>query len=346
VKRSADSPLAPVTRDEDRDFDVSLRPGTFADYVGQERIKENLSVAIQAAKARGEVLEHLLFHGPPGLGKTSLAHLIAREMQVNLRATSGPVIERAGDLAAILSALEKGDVLFIDEIHRLNRVIEEVLYPAMEDFEIDLVIGQGPGATSVKFALKPFTLIGATTRAGLLTSPLRNRFGHSFRLEYYGEQELERILGRSARLLEVPLEPDGGREIARRARGTPRIANRFLRRARDWAQVRGDGVIRPEAARQALALLDVDDRGLEPMDQQLLLTIIDKFGGGPVGIETLAASIGEERDTLEDVYEPYLLQIGFLERTPKGRLATPLAWRHFGRDPGREPSKDPQRGLF
>ncbi|MGH7857075.1 MAG: Holliday junction branch migration DNA helicase RuvB, partial [Candidatus Binatia bacterium] len=321
--------------DEDRALDQSLRPQTFDDYVGQERVKENLEVAIEAARQRGDVLDHLLFHGPPGLGKTSLAHLIAREMGVSLRPTSGPVIERAGDLAAILTNLERGDVLFIDEIHRLNRVIEEVLYPAMEDFQIDLVIGQGPGASAVKLELKPFTLIGATTRAGLLTSPLRNRFGHSFRLDFYSPAELERILGRSARLLAVELEPGGAEEIAGRSRGTPRIANRLLRRVRDFAQVRADGVIRREIAREALEFNGVDVLGFESMDRALLLAIIDKFDGGPVGIDTLAASIGEERDTIEDVYEPYLLQEGFLQRTPKGRVATPLAYRHFGRDPGK-----------
>jgi holliday junction DNA helicase RuvB len=328
--------------EEDRALDLSLRPQTFADYVGQEHVKQNLDVAIRAAKSRSEPLEHLLLHGPPGLGKTSLARLIAREMGVSIRATSGPVVERAGDLAAILTDLAQGDVLFIDEIHRLNRVIEEVLYPAMEDFEIDLMIGQGPGASSVKLGLKPFTLIGATTRAGLLTSPLRNRFGHSFRLEFYGREELEKILERSARILSVRLEVDGAKEIARRSRGTPRIANRLLRRVRDYAEVRADGVIRHDVAAEALRFNGVDELGFEAMDRTLLLTIIDKFGGGPVGIETLAASIGEERDTLEDVYEPYLLQEGFLQRTPKGRVATALAYRHFGRDPG----KGTQGGLF
>jgi Holliday junction DNA helicase RuvB len=335
-------PLAAGKDDDDNVLDQSLRPQTFDDYVGQERVKENLAVAIAAAKQRGDVLEHLLFHGPPGLGKTSLAHLIAREMGVHLRPTSGPVIERAGDLAAILTNLDRGDVLFIDEIHRLNRVIEEVLYPAMEDFQIDLVIGQGPGASIVKFELKPFTLIGATTRAGLLTSPLRNRFGHSFRLDFYTGNELERILVRSARLLAVALEPGGAEEIAGRSRGTPRIANRLLRRTRDFAQVRGDGVIRRDIAREALEFNGVDTLGFEGMDRALLLTIIDKFGGGPVGIETLAASIGEERETIEDVYEPYLLQEGFLQRTPKGRVATSQAYRHFGRDP----AKGSQGGLF
>jgi Holliday junction DNA helicase RuvB len=305
-------------------------------------VKENLQLMVTAARSRGEALDHLLFHGPPGLGKTSLAHLIAREMAVNIRTTSGPMIERAGDLAAILTSLEPHDVLFIDEVHRLNRLIEEVLYPAMEDFKLDLVIGHGPGASMSKIPLQPFTLIAATTRAGLLSAPLRNRFGNDFRLEFYAQAELERILARSARILSVRLEADGGAEIARRSRGTPRIANRLLRRVRDFADVRADGVIRLAVARDALKLLDVDDIGLEPMDRTVLVTIIDKFDGGPVGIDTLAASIGEERDTLEDVYEPYLLQIGFLQRTPKGRVATSSAWRHLGR----EPRRGPQGGLF
>jgi Holliday junction DNA helicase RuvB len=334
--------LAAGRDDEDRALDQSLRPRTFAEYIGQDRVKENLEVAIAAARQRGEALEHLLFHGPPGLGKTSLAHLIAHEMGVALRATSGPVIERAGDLAAILTNLERGDVLFIDEIHRLNRMIEEVLYPAMEDFRIDLVVGQGPGASMVKLELKPFTLIGATTRAGLLTSPLRNRFGHTYRLDFYGPGEIRRILERSARLVGVTLEEGGAEEIAGRSRGTPRIANRLLKRVRDFAQVRANGVITRDVAREALAFNGVDERGFEAMDRQLLLTILDKFDGGPVGIDTLAASIGEEPDTIEDVYEPYLMQQGFLQRTPKGRVATPLAWRHFGRDPGR----GPQGALF
>jgi Holliday junction DNA helicase RuvB len=297
---------------------------------------------VTAARARGEALDHLLFHGPPGLGKTSLAYLIAREMGVSIRTTSGPMIERAGDLAAILTSLEPHDVLFIDEVHRLNKMIEEVLYPAMEDFKLDLVIGHGPGASMSKIPLQPFTLIAATTRAGLLSAPLRNRFGNDFRLEFYGEADLEKILARSARILSVRLEHDGAGEIARRSRGTPRIANRLLRRVRDFAEVRADGVIRRDVAREALKLLDIDDIGLEPMDRTLLYTIIDKFDGGPVGIDTLAASIGEERDTLEDVYEPYLLQIGFLQRTPKGRVATSSAWRHLGKEPG----KGPQGGLF
>ena len=339
--------LASQPEDEDRVLDVSLRPASFADYVGQERVKENLEVAIAAAKQRGDVLEHLLFHGPPGLGKTSLAHLIAREMGSTLRGTSGPAIERAGDLAAILTNLERGDVLFIDEIHRLNRLIEEVLYPAMEDFQIDLVVGQGPGANSVKLQLKPFTLIGATTRAGLLTSPLRNRFGHSFRLEFYTPSELRRIVERSAKLLGVALEGEGAEEIASRSRGTPRIANRLLRRVRDFAQVRADGRIDRAVAHDALEFNGVDEIGFEAMDRTLLLAIIDRFNGGPVGIETLAAAIGEERETIEDVYEPYLLQEGFLQRTPKGRVATLLAYRHFGREPGqRTPGQGSQGALF
>jgi holliday junction DNA helicase RuvB len=342
MTRARSGALGPTAVEDDRVVDQSLRPLRFEEYVGQERVKENLQLMVTAARSRGEALDHLLFHGPPGLGKTSLAHLIAREMAVNIRTTSGPMIERAGDLAAILTSLEPHDVLFIDEVHRLNRLIEEVLYPAMEDFKLDLVIGHGPGASMSKIPLQPFTLIAATTRAGLLSAPLRNRFGNDFRLEFYAQAELERILARSARILSVRLEADGGAEIARRSRGTPRIANRLLRRVRDFADVRADGVIRLAVARDALKLLDVDDIGLEPMDRTVLVTIIDKFDGGPVGIDTLAASIGEERDTLEDVYEPYLLQIGFLQRTPKGRVATSSAWRHLGR----EPRRGPQGGLF
>jgi holliday junction DNA helicase RuvB len=342
MTRTRAGALGPAAVEDDRVVDQSLRPLRFEEYVGQERVKENLQLMVTAARSRGEALDHLLFHGPPGLGKTSLAYLIAREMGVNIRTTSGPMVERAGDLAAILTSLEPHDVLFIDEVHRLNRLIEEVLYPAMEDFKLDLVIGHGPGASMSKIPLQPFTLIAATTRAGLLSAPLRNRFGNDFRLEFYTHAELERILARSARILSVRLEAEGGAEIARRSRGTPRIANRLLRRVRDFAEVRADGVIRLAVARDALQLLDVDDIGLEPMDRTLLVTIIDKFDGGPVGIDTLAASIGEERDTLEDVYEPYLLQIGFLQRTPKGRVATSSAWRHLGR----ELRRGPQGGLF
>jgi Holliday junction DNA helicase RuvB len=317
--------------DEDSRFELSLRPRGFDEYVGQDQVKENLKVAIEAARARGDVLDHILFHGPPGLGKTSIAYIIAREMGVNIKATSGPIIERAGDLAALLTNLDDGDVLFIDEIHRLNHVVEEVLYPAMEDYQIDIMVGQGPAAKSIKLPLKRFTLIGATTRSGLLTSPLRDRFGQSFRLDFYDPISLARILKRSAAILGVKEDQDGIAEIAARSRGTPRIANRLLRRVRDYAQVKGSGMITKAVTEEALKMLEVDRLGLDKMDTMLLLTLIDKFAGGPVGVETLAAAIGEEKDTIEDVYEPFLIQAGFIQRTPRGRMATNLAYDHFGR---------------
>jgi holliday junction DNA helicase RuvB len=326
--------------DEDLVVETPLRPRTLDEYIGQEKLRENLRVQIAAARARGDVLDHVLLCGPPGLGKTSLAHVIATELAVGLRTTSGPVLERPGDLAALLTNLERGQVFFIDEIHRLTHVVEETLYPAMEDFQLDLVVGQGPTARSIKLPLKPFCLVGATTRAGLLTSALRDRFGATFRLDFYATHELERILHRSAKILDVPLDADGAAEIARRARGTPRIANRLLRRVRDFAQVRAAGHVTRQVARDALVLLDVDEAGFDKMDRLLLLTIIDKFAGGPVGLDTLAAAIGEERDTIEDVYEPYLIQEGFLARTPKGRVATALAYAHFDRRAG-EPRPQP-----
>lgn len=320
-------------REEDRELEPKLLPATLESYIGQESVKENMRVFIEAAKQRKEALDHVLLYGPPGLGKTTLSNIIANEMDVNIKTTSGPAIERPGDMAAVLNSLNEGDILFIDEIHRLNRMIEEILYPAMEDFVIDIMIGKGPGARSVRLDLPRFTLIGATTRIGLLTAPLRDRFGVVQRLEPYSVENLKIILKRSAAVLQVEMEEGGAEEIARRSRGTPRLANRMLKRVRDFAQVRYDGVITEEVARFALDLLDIDKVGLDQTDRKMLLTMIEKFGGGPVGLDTLAASINEESETIEDVYEPYLLQLGYIQRTPRGRVVTRLGYAHFGMTP-------------
>jgi Holliday junction DNA helicase RuvB len=323
--------------DEDAQYEAGLRPRTLDEYIGQDRIRENLEVSVAAARQRGEALDHVLLYGPPGLGKTTLAYVIGNELGVPVRATSGPVLEKPGDLAAILTNLGEREVLFIDEIHRMAATIEEILYPALEDYELDIMIGQGPSARSVKVPLQKFTLVGATTRAGLLTSPLRSRFGIVHRLEFYNAADLEEIVRRSARILGVPIDDAAAAEIARRSRGTPRIANRLLRRVRDYAQVRASGSITPDVAEAGLRLLEVDEYGFDEVDRKLLRTIIDKFGGGPVGINSIAAAISEEKDAIEDIYEPFLIQIGFVDRTPRGRVATARAYAFFGLDaPGRD----------
>jgi Holliday junction DNA helicase RuvB len=335
--------ISAAQQNEDYETDLSLRPRRFQEYIGQEKVKRNLEIFIKAAVSRREPLDHVLLYGPPGLGKTSLAHIIANEMEVHLRITSGPAIERPADLAAILTNLEANDVLFIDEVHRLNRSVEEILYPAMEDFALDIIIGKGPSARSVRIDLPRFTLIGATTRAGALTSPLRDRFGIINRLEFYDPESLRRIILRSAGILSIAVENPGAIEIARRSRGTPRIANRLLKRVRDFAEVKAEGVITVEVADQALKMLEVDELGLDCLDRMVLVTIIDKFDGGPVGLDTIAASISEESETIEDVCEPFLLQVGFIQRTPRGRIATRLAYEHLKR---KMPNGTYQEGLF
>ncbi|MFQ5936658.1 MAG: Holliday junction branch migration DNA helicase RuvB [Acidiferrobacterales bacterium] len=332
-----------LTTPEDANQERRLRPTTLGEYVGQPHVHRQMEVFIPAARERAEAMDHVLVFGPPGLGKTTLAHIIANALDVNLRQTSGPVLERPGDLAALLTNLQPRDVLFIDEVHRLSPVVEEIMYPAMEDYQLDIVIGEGPGARSIKLDLPPFTLIGATTRAGLLTSPLRDRFGIVLRLDFYTVEDLNKIVERSAAILGVPADADGVAAIAQRSRGTPRIANRLLRRARDYAQVKGDGRLTRAAAEGALAMLDVDEVGFDMLDRKLLLTVVEKFNGGPVGIDSLAAAMGEERGTIEDVIEPYLIQQGFLMRTPRGRTATPQAWRHLGLSESAQP---PQRSIF
>lgn len=332
-----------VRQERDSDLEYTLRPRTLQEYIGQNKVKENLRIFIEAARNRGEPLDHVLLYGPPGLGKTTLANVIANEMNVNLKTTSGPAIERQGDLVAILTNLEPGDVLFIDEIHRLRRPVEEVLYPAMEDCAVDIIIGKGPGARSVRLELPPFTLVGATTRAGLLTSPLRDRFGVISRLEFYNQEDLMAIVKRAAGILNIAIDDAGAYEVARRSRGTPRVANRLLKRVRDYAEVRADGIITGSVARAALELFEIDESGLDRVDRKLLKTVIEKFVGGPVGIDTLAASINEETETIEDIYEPYLMQLGYLQRTPRGRVVTPRAYKHLGITP---PENGQQQRLF
>jgi len=331
---------------EEQQLDVSLRPQRLDDFVGQKSLRENLGIGLQACLLRGESLDHVLFYGPPGLGKTTLATIVARELGVDITYTSGPVLERPGDLAGVLTNIPERGILFIDEIHRMSHVVEEYLYPAMEDFTLDIMIDKGPSARSVRLTLPRFTLVGATTRAGLITSPLRARFGMTYRLGYYEAEDLRTIVLRSARLIEVPIDDEGAREIAQRARGTPRIVNRLLRRVRDYAQIKGDGRITGPVARASLDLLEVDRMGLDPMDRRLLEALVQKFGGGPVGLTTLAMAVGEEADTMEDVYEPFLVQEGFLERTPRGRVATPLAFAHLGLEPGKPKKSAGQEELF
>ncbi|MBI5969705.1 MAG: Holliday junction branch migration DNA helicase RuvB [Deltaproteobacteria bacterium] len=341
-----DRDIIPVKLKEDEGFEASLRPKTIDDFVGQDGLKENLKVFVQAAKARGEALDHVLFYGPPGLGKTSMAYIIANELGSQIKTTSGPVVEKAGDLAALLTNLEGRDVFFIDEIHRLPSVIEEILYPAMEDYHIDIMIGQGPSARSIRLDIPKFTLIGATTRAGLLTAPLRDRFGVILRFDLYSPKELTTIVKRSARILGIEVTPDGAEEVAGRSRGTPRVANRLLRRVRDFAQVKAAGVITKPVADEALAMLEIDSKGFDKMDRRILLTIIDKFGGGPVGVEALASALQEEKDAIEDLYEPYLIQEGYLNRTPRGRTATEAAYEHVGRAFKPRDGANKQDGLF
>ncbi len=338
--------IAPIKLKEDEGFEASLRPKTIDGFIGQTKLKENLAIFIEAAKARSEALDHVLFYGPPGLGKTTLAHIIAGELGSQIRVTSGPAVDKAGDLAAIITNLEAHDVLFIDEIHRLPTVIEEMLYPAMEDYHIDIIIGQGPSARSVRLEIQRFTLIGATTKAGLLTSPLRDRFGVILRFDFYTSDEIATIVNRSAAILEIEITPEGAVEIAARSRGTPRVANRLLRRVRDFAEVKAGGVITHEVAKDALAMLEIDSKGFDKMDRRILTTIIDKFGGGPVGVETLATALHEEKDAIEDLYEPYLIQEGYINRTPRGRVVTRVAYEHVGRTYMEEDAKKDQGKLF